>query len=146
MVKETKLSEMNNVNSMLDLFKSGCDGERVRDPDKSKWYKLIDGYKTSGVHSSKIVEALESMGMDDIDIIDNNRFLWEATKEEQKTWLTAEAHEVFFMLKPKRGKRYNELKEVATYAKTMQMFPGITMEEVLAGVATYPHHGCCGHH
>ena len=39
-------------------------------------FGLIDGYTSTGYHSSDIVKALRSMGMDDIEVRGDNRFLW----------------------------------------------------------------------
>lgn len=44
--------------------------------DPRKTGSLIDGYKTTGYHSSDIVDALQSIGFDHIDILDDIRFQW----------------------------------------------------------------------
>ncbi|KAL8647337.1 MAG: hypothetical protein Q9210_005618 [Variospora velana] len=37
---------------------------------------LINGYKSSGYHSSDITTALRSIGMNDVKVLDDNRFQW----------------------------------------------------------------------
>ncbi|KAL9028106.1 MAG: hypothetical protein Q9196_003479 [Gyalolechia fulgens] len=70
--------------------------------EPTKMGSLIHGYKTTGYHSSDIVDALQSIGVKDVDILDGIRFQWEATTEQKKLWLPAEADEILFMLKAKK--------------------------------------------
>ncbi|KAL8942158.1 MAG: hypothetical protein Q9211_001527 [Gyalolechia sp. 1 TL-2023] len=70
--------------------------------EPTKMGSLIHGYKTTGYHSSDIVDALQSIGVKDVDILDGIRFQWEATTEQKKIWLPAEADEILFMLKAKK--------------------------------------------
>ncbi len=52
------------------------DIQRHTDQTGPNKYGLIDGHKSRGYHSNDIVEALDSIGMDEIDVLDGNRFTW----------------------------------------------------------------------
>ncbi|KAL8723383.1 MAG: hypothetical protein Q9225_000299 [Loekoesia sp. 1 TL-2023] len=112
------------------------DIQKATDQKGPAMYPLIDGRKTTGYHSSDIVEALRSMKVHDIEVLDDKRFRWEATAEEKKIWLPSEADEVFFMLKAKKGEGYKELVEIER-----QLF----LAEILAGIYACPHRGCSYH-
>lgn len=52
------------------------DIQQATDQSGSVTYLLINGRKTTGYHSSEIVEALRFMEMDDIEVLDDKRFRW----------------------------------------------------------------------
>ncbi|KAL8917969.1 MAG: hypothetical protein Q9208_007633 [Pyrenodesmia sp. 3 TL-2023] len=104
------------------------DIQRDRDQHGRNGYGLVDGHKTAGYHSGDIVDALESMGMDEIDVLDGKRFTWEATEEEKKIWLPAEADEVFFMVKAKKGDGFKRLMEDMMLQMAMMDMLGVVPE------------------
>ncbi|KAL9003550.1 MAG: hypothetical protein Q9188_003591 [Gyalolechia gomerana] len=53
--------------------------------DPRRTGSLIDGYKTTGYHSSDIVDALQSIGVDQFDILDNIRFQWQGNNARHAT-------------------------------------------------------------
>lgn len=52
------------------------DIQRHKDQNGPHGYGLVDGHKTAGYHSRDIVNALESIWMDEIDVLDGKRFTW----------------------------------------------------------------------
>ncbi|KAL8903389.1 MAG: hypothetical protein Q9207_003963 [Kuettlingeria erythrocarpa] len=104
------------------------DIQRHTDQTGPNKYGLIDGHKPGGYHSNDIVKALDSIGMDEIDVLDGNRFTWEATEAEKKLWLPAEADEVFFMVKAKKGDGFRMVMEDMMLQLAMMQMLGINPE------------------
>ncbi|KAL8761657.1 MAG: hypothetical protein Q9184_002241 [Pyrenodesmia sp. 2 TL-2023] len=104
------------------------DIQRDRDQNMPNGFGLVDGHKTAGYHSRDIMNALESIGMDEIDVLDNKRFTWEATEEEKKIWLPAEADEVFFMVKAKKRDGYKRMMEDMMLEMAMMQMLGVAPE------------------
>ena len=80
-----------------------CDKDCSKDPAAHSPGSPHEGLKFTGHSSKGIVEGLEELGLEEIAVIGNQKFLFEAKYGSGPDAPTMNRKEVYFILKAKRG-------------------------------------------
>ena len=104
---------MRSLDVMIDLIQENgtlliidvekCDEESYQDGDLLSSESPPEGLKTFGHGSRDIAKALEELGMEEIAIMGNQHFLFEAKRGSGADSPTIRRKETYFALKAKRG-------------------------------------------
>lgn len=95
------LLDKNGTLLIIDIEK--CDLECSNDPALHSPGSSHDGLKLTGHGSNDIVKALEELGMEDIAVVKDQPFLFEAKHGSGPDTPTIRRKETYFALKAKRG-------------------------------------------